>query len=117
MRTVDAGRAEEWAPGTMRLFADARPPFILVRNGAGVFYAVSPRCPHQGVDLSAGKLTGACRPGAPGEYQWTDDVTHLRCPRHGYQFDVRTGQSWFDPAVRLRTFPVSVEQGRVLVRL
>ena len=34
----------------------------------------------------------------------------LRCPWHGWEFDVKTGQSWFDPAhIRVRTYQVSVE--------
>jgi 3-phenylpropionate/trans-cinnamate dioxygenase ferredoxin subunit len=36
----------------------------------------------------------------------------LRCPWHGWEFDVRTGQSWFDPAhMRVRRYPVTVAQG------
>jgi len=34
----------------------------------------------------------------------------LRCLWHGWEFDLRTGQSWFDPRqVRVRSYPVSVE--------
>ena len=33
----------------------------------------------------------------------------LRCPWHGWEFDIRTGQSWFDPArVRVRSYDVTV---------
>jgi hypothetical protein len=32
----------------------------------------------------------------------------IRCPWHGWEFDIRTGQSWCEPdRVRTRTFPVS----------
>lgn len=113
----DAGLAEAHVPGTMRLVADGPRPFILARVRDGSFHAVSPRCPHQAVDLSTGRLTGTCRPGAVGVHDFVDDAAHIRCPRHGYQFSVVTGESWFDPAVRLRTYPVQVRDGRVLVRL
>ena len=40
----------------------------------------------------------------------------IRCPWHGWEFDLRTGQSWFDPrAVRVRRYDVSVEPGALVV--
>ena len=40
----------------------------------------------------------------------------LRCPWHGWEFDVRTGQSWFDPVqVRVRRYNVTVTPGSALV--
>ena len=37
----------------------------------------------------------------------------LRCPWHGWEFDIRTGQSWFDPRkVRVRRYDVSGRAGR-----
>jgi 3-phenylpropionate/trans-cinnamate dioxygenase ferredoxin subunit len=40
----------------------------------------------------------------------------LRCPWHGWEFDMRNGQSWFDPKrVKVRAFPVVVESGQSLV--
>jgi hypothetical protein len=39
----------------------------------------------------------------------------LRCPWHGWEFDMRNGQSWFDPKrVKVRSFPVAVESGQEL---
>jgi nitrite reductase/ring-hydroxylating ferredoxin subunit len=41
----------------------------------------------------------------------------LRCPWHGWEFDIRTGQSWCDPtSVRARQFQVTVEPGEKLVK-
>jgi len=35
----------------------------------------------------------------------------VRCPWHGWEFDIKTGQSWFDPdKTRVRNYPVTVEQ-------
>jgi 3-phenylpropionate/trans-cinnamate dioxygenase ferredoxin subunit len=46
----------------------------------------------------------------PGEYEYDRDGELLRCPWHGWEFDVRTGQSWFDPRrVRVRSYDVAVE--------
>jgi nitrite reductase/ring-hydroxylating ferredoxin subunit len=39
-----------------------------------------------------------CRyPSAPGEIQYTRLGEILRCPWHGWEFDIRTGQSYCDP--------------------
>ena len=39
----------------------------------------------------------------------------LQCPWHGWEYDLRTGQSWFDPArVLVRKYDVSVEPGQEL---
>ena len=41
----------------------------------------------------------------------------VKCPWHGWMFDVRTGQSWCDPGrVFVRRFDVSVEPGEALVQ-
>ena len=41
----------------------------------------------------------------------------LRCPWHGWEFDIRTGQSWCDPAdLKVRQFKVAVEPGEELVK-
>jgi len=83
---------------------------IGVFNVGGSFYALRNRCPHQGGPLCRGRLSGGVVSTRPGEYEWTRDGEILRCPWHGWEFDVRTGQSWFDPAgTRVRAYPVTVE--------
>jgi 3-phenylpropionate/trans-cinnamate dioxygenase ferredoxin subunit len=40
----------------------------------------------------------------------------VKCPWHGWEFDIRTGKSWCDPArFRVRQYAVSVKVGRELV--
>jgi 3-phenylpropionate/trans-cinnamate dioxygenase ferredoxin subunit len=41
----------------------------------------------------------------------------LRCPWHGWEFDIRTGQSWCEPdGAKARTYNVSVEPGETLAK-
>jgi 3-phenylpropionate/trans-cinnamate dioxygenase ferredoxin subunit len=48
----------------------------------------------------------------PGSYCYSRPGEIIRCPWHGWEFDVRTGQSWCDPdRVRARRYAVSVEPG------
>lgn len=40
-----------------------------------------------------------------------------RCPWHGWEFDIRTGQSWCEPArIKVRSCPVEVAHGEELVQ-
>ena len=67
------------------------------------------RCPHEGAALCRGRLVGLMAADRPGEL--------LRCPWHGWEFDLRTGQSWCEPdTVRARTCHVTVEPGAALVK-
>ncbi len=41
----------------------------------------------------------------------------LRCPWHGWEYDIRTGQSWCEPeSVKARTYDVAVEPGATLAK-
>ena len=41
----------------------------------------------------------------------------LRCPWHGWEFDIRTGQSWCDPNdLKIRQFKTAVAAGAELVK-
>src|SRR5215211_2888462 len=83
---------------------------IGVFNLGGEFFALRNRCPHQGGPLCAGSLGGLVSSPGPGEYHYSRAGEIVRCPWHGWEFDIRTGQSWCDPArVRVRSYPVTVE--------
>ena len=83
-----------------------------VFNINGEFYAVRNICPHQGAPLCEGRLTGLLQSDVPGEYRYTRKGEILRCVWHGWEFDIKTGQSWWNPAQkRVRKYPVEVEDG------
>jgi nitrite reductase/ring-hydroxylating ferredoxin subunit len=89
---------------------------IVIFNLAGEFFALNDRCPHRGGSLSQGKQTGLVESDGPGNYRYSRPGEIIRCPWHGWEFDVRTGQSWCDPArVRARRYAVAVEAGCKLV--
>jgi 3-phenylpropionate/trans-cinnamate dioxygenase ferredoxin subunit len=83
---------------------------IGVFNVNGEFFALRNRCPHQGAELCTGPLGGSVTSTGPGHYEFTRAGEILRCPWHGWEFDIRTGQSWFDPKkVRVKAYETSVE--------
>jgi nitrite reductase/ring-hydroxylating ferredoxin subunit len=79
-------------------------------NVGGEFFALRNRCPHAGGPLCEGVLSGFVRSKVPGEYDYVRRGEILRCPWHQWEFDVRTGQSWFDPVkMRVRRYETSIE--------
>ena len=83
---------------------------IGIFNVGGTYYALRNRCPHQGGPLCLGSLKGTTLPSLPGEYLWAREGEILRCPWHGWEFDVTTGRSLCNPhKVRVRTYEVTVE--------
>jgi 3-phenylpropionate/trans-cinnamate dioxygenase ferredoxin subunit len=90
---------------------------IGVFNLGGDYYALLDRCPHQGGRLCLGEAIGLVQSREPGTYDYSRPGEMLKCPWHGWEFDIRTGQSWCDPKdTRVRTYPVAVEPGESLVK-
>lgn len=65
----------------------------------GSFYGIEFACKHQNWDLSTGTLQG--------------DV--IECPRHNWQYNIRTGECLNKDSLRLRKYAVKVEGDDVYV--
>jgi nitrite reductase/ring-hydroxylating ferredoxin subunit len=90
---------------------------IAVFHVAGEYFALTDRCPHEGGSLCAGRLIGLIRSKEPGQYDYSRPNEILQCSWHGWEFDIRTGQSYCDPdSIRARTYQVKVEPGEALAK-
>lgn len=108
------GTVEEIGPGSKKIVEIAGRS-IGVFNVNGEFFAILNRCPHQAGPLCKGNAYGFLKSGGVGEYEYSRPGEIVRCPWHGWEFDVRTGQSWFDPVqVRVRRYNVTVTPGSAL---
>ena len=88
---------------------------IGVFNLDGEFFALRNRCPHQGGRLCEGKLWGVLRSERPGAFEYRPSREILCCPWHGWEFHVRTGQSWCAPErLRVRRYEVETVAGEEL---
>ena len=101
---------DELPPGTRKfLEIDGRP--IAVFNINGEYFGLLNRCPHQGAALCEGPLIGLAESNEPGAITYTRRGEILRCPWHGWEFDLATGRSVFDPnRTRVKSYPVEVEE-------
>src|SRR5215208_6640675 len=105
----------EIPPGGRKL-VEVKGRAIVIFNLNGEYFALNNRCPHKGGSLCQGHLTGLVESFEPGEYRYSRRGEIIRCPWHGWEFDIRTGRSQCDPeTVRVRNYAVSVEPGERLV--
>jgi 3-phenylpropionate/trans-cinnamate dioxygenase ferredoxin subunit len=87
----------------MRLIPGNGSTIGLYRCG-GTLFAIEDRCSHDDGPVCLGV--------------WDEDECTVTCPRHGAQFDLKTGKALTLPAyLPVRTFPVRVEDGTVKVEL
>lgn len=99
--------------GSKRVTLKGRP--IAVFNQNGEFFALLDRCPHKGANLCKGARIGVTRSAAAGTYEYSRAGEMVCCPWHGWEFDLRTGQSYCDPGkTQVRSFKVTVADGASL---
>jgi len=102
-------RVEELPPGERKII-EVGGRTIGVFNVDGTYYALLNRCPHRAAPLCKGPITGLV--GSPEQYkfEFCRDGEILRCPWHGWEFDVTNGRSVFNPhRVRAKSYEVTVE--------
>ena len=80
----------------------------------GGLVAVRNRCPHSGAQLCLGTVEQRIE-GEPGGRYELVDRTVVVCPWHGWEFDLASGRSVGEPVRSIKTFPVSVAEGWILV--
>lgn len=73
--------------------------YVGIFNTEEGFYAISEVCPHMGGPLTDGDIA----------------ATTVSCPLHARKIEMKTGEVKNDDLSRVLTFPVKVEEGKVLV--
>jgi 3-phenylpropionate/trans-cinnamate dioxygenase ferredoxin subunit len=107
-------RVDEVPPGARKI-VEISGRSIGIFNLGGEFFALRNRCPHQGGPLCEGRVWGALEADRPGELRYSRGGEILACIWHGWEFEIRTGQSWCDPAkLRVRQYQVEVESAIAL---
>jgi nitrite reductase/ring-hydroxylating ferredoxin subunit len=112
------GPVSDFPPGTHRI-VKIRNVEMGIFNVAGVFYALPNVCPHQVGPLCTGTVNGTMIRNAETGWRhvWARNGEILTCPWHGIEFDIATGQSLSSPRLKVRTYPVTVEDGYVKLTL
>jgi nitrite reductase/ring-hydroxylating ferredoxin subunit len=92
-------------------------PVVVVRATDGTLHAMVAKCLHQGGPLDKGRLYEHVTAEDIGEYNPQKNCEILKCPWHGYEYDIRTGCVVTDPSRRLQQFNVREEGDEVVVEL
>ncbi len=97
--TLDVCAVEDLPPGSVKLVQHGDTA-IAIFNADGQLYAIEDRCTHDDGTLAEGEFDA--------------ETCIVACPRHGAEFDVRSGEALTLPAyVPVDTFPVEARDGRV----
>ena len=103
MGSVDVAPLAEFGPGSVKIVTVGWTS-IGVYNCNGELFALEDRCSHDDGPLCEG--------------DWDPIEGVVVCPRHGANFDVRTGAALTLPAWEpVETYPVTVEDGIVQVEV
>jgi nitrite reductase/ring-hydroxylating ferredoxin subunit len=106
--------AAELPPGA-RAAVEAFGTTIALFNVGGAVYALENRCAHHGGPLCHGRVTALLLPSEPGTYRLDPDRPVVVCPWHGWEYDLASGRTIFDPRIFVRAFEARIEDGRVAV--
>lgn len=106
-KTIDESKIEfveitpaDELPNGERLFVEIEGKPLVIFNIAGQFFSIGDVCSHDDGPVGEGDLEGY----------------NITCPRHGAEFDVRTGQVVSMPAVvDIPAYPVRVVDGMIQV--
>ncbi len=107
--------AADVPPGE-RLRVDVTGTPVAIFNLNGEYFGLMDRCPHMGGSLCEGRLIGLVESEGPGRYKYSRGGEIVRCPWHGWEFDIRTGKSRFDPQRwKTRAYAFDVAKGEEVV--
>lgn len=99
MTWLEACLLEELPPGGRKLIK-LKNIEIALFNIAGTIYAIKNRCPHRSGPLIRG---------------FVDPTGGVKCPMHGWRFDLRDGSS--ERPATATVYPTKVENGRLYLSL
>jgi 3-phenylpropionate/trans-cinnamate dioxygenase ferredoxin component len=95
---VAVAKPEDLVPGE-GLVVEVNGNEVALFNMNGTFYAIDNMCAHQGGPLGEGLLEGEI----------------VVCPWHGWKYNVKSGVCSANPSVKVKTYSVKIEDGRIKV--
>lgn len=97
---VVVAKIQDLAPGEGRV-VDVNGNEVALFNLDGAYYAIDNICVHRGGPLGEGLVEGEV----------------VICPWHDWRYNIKTGVSPTNPAIKVKIYNVKVENGEVKVSL
>ena len=108
--------ASDLPPGEKRVVDDPDTGISIgVFNVNGEYFALKNVCPHLGAPLCLGSVHGTHRPSEVQEFVPDFAGRILRCPWHGWEFDIVTGKALYDKNSRVASYPCFVNDANEVV--
>lgn len=101
MDFIKLAKVEDFNDQKIKSFSVIGKMIGIIKREDGSFYAIEVGCKHQGADITLGKIEN-------------DIVT---CPRHGWQYNLETGECLNHDSPRLRKFELKIEDNDIKVSL
>ena len=113
---TDAGPLNELVVNQFKIVEVDGHAVGVLRGPDDTIFACLNRCPHKNAEICKGMVGGTLLPSTPEELEYGLEDELIRCPWHGMEFSLRTGQCVFtDESLRLRLYETEVRDGRVYV--
>ncbi len=99
MSWIDVGQLDDIPLRGARVVKTKAGCIALFRTDEAEVFATSSRCAHKGGPLAEGMVHGR----------------KVTCPLHAWVYSLETGEALGDDQGRIETYPVKVEDGRILL--
>jgi len=88
---------------------------IAIYHTENGFFAMSNYCVHQGGPMCEGPVTGTVSQNADGELTYDSTQKVVKCPWHGWEFELETGEHLSRPQYSQPTYDVETRDGELYV--
>jgi nitrite reductase (NADH) small subunit len=112
---VDAGALAELPEAVLTPVRAGVRSIVLVR-WQGDVYAMRNLCPHMSKSFELGDVLRRAT-GRVGGPAFSDLAPVITCPWHQYEYSLQTGRCLTDRRLRVRCYPVTIEDGRIIVNV
>ncbi|MCY9698171.1 Rieske (2Fe-2S) protein [Paenibacillus alginolyticus] len=102
------GGLEEFPEGDRKII-EVKGRSIGIFHLSDKLHAVLNYCPHQGAQLCEGMITPWVHSSRPGQFEYEKEGEIIKCPWHGWEYDIRTGCLIVEGKIRTKTYDITVE--------
>jgi nitrite reductase/ring-hydroxylating ferredoxin subunit len=115
---IKVAQESELEQDGQRIIEEIEGQEIAVFRHDGEYFALANYCVHQSGPLCEGGLTGQTTT-EEDNWDWSYDPEekYIRCPWHGWTYDITTGTSVKDDSYSIPSYDVEVENGEVFILL
>lgn len=98
-----------------RMIVQVKKLEVGIFNVSNHYYAWVNVCPHAAAPICEGVICGTRLPSLVYDYKYGKEQEVIRCPWHGWEFDLQTGKHLAEEKVKLREVEVEVEGDEIFL--